>query len=83
MLSVELDARLLQAPLAEDVSVEAQQVVRQDLELLGHLAAVHLEACLRDDHLQLLIQRVVWHHQEVLGELFQDLSHGKLIHLAV
>ena len=80
-LVVELDARLALIALAEDVSVEHEQVIRQDLQFFGHLPFQHLEASLVNDVAELLVKRVILEHQEVLQELFHDLPERQLVDL--
>ena len=55
MLPIEIGSGHFEVPLAENICVETEQVVRQDLELSCHFSAVHLEACFFQDELHLLI----------------------------
>ena len=71
------------AALAEAVGVKSKQVIRQDLQLACHFALFHLEAHIVDDGSELLIQSVVFEHEEVLGKLLHNLAERQLVDLAV
>jgi len=83
VLGVELRFGLPQVALAEAISVESEQVLRQDLQLARHLALLHFETHFIDFTAKLLVDRVIPQRKKVLSELFHNFTEGKLIDLTV